>query len=65
MSEEDVVQEFGELGVGLELAKKHNVSHVVFASDDYKWEVLFDIENVPPSQRWGIWKKSETDTENH
>jgi len=54
--EDKVAELFGELDLGRVIAEEQNASHVVIRTDDYKWEIVFDIDNVPPAKRWGPWR---------
>lgn len=48
----EVTERFGELNLGQKIAEAAKASHVVVRTDDYKWDVVFDIRNLPQKDRW-------------
>jgi len=52
ITNERIVELFGEFDLGREIAKQHNASHVVIRIGDFKWGIVFHIGNLPPDERW-------------
>ncbi|MEY4432353.1 MAG: hypothetical protein RLZZ44_483 [Bacteroidota bacterium] len=52
ISDDGIVEQFGELNLGEKIAKENNASQVLIKTGEYNRSVVFDIENVEPSARW-------------
>lgn len=48
-----VIELYGELNLGERVARIHWASQVIIANGCI-WEVVFDIENLAPADRWSV-----------
>lgn len=54
VSPEWIAEQYGELNLGETTAMRVGASHVIVKTHEYTWEVVFDIENLEPKNRWQI-----------
>ena len=51
LNDESITKQFDELGISESLAEKHNVTQVLVELEPgTKWELVWDIGNVPPKE---------------